>query len=456
MPAVDLVSRPLRIHIVGIGGAGMSAIATVLEALGHRVSGSDLKPSSRLERLEALGIEVFVGHRAEQIGDAELVATSTAVPATNPEVVAAKARGIPVLRRAEVLAAITAVRRTVAVAGTHGKTTTSSMLALVLTEAGMSPSYIIGGDINETGAGALWTDGGLLVVEADESDGTFLELGADAVVVTNVEADHLDYYGSFDGVRSAFDRFLADAPGPKVASADDPTAAALGRAHGAMTFGTSADADYRMVDVETAGLTTTFSLRAGGEQVASVTVPLPGLYNARNACAALVAGVALGATVDAGVRAIARYRGVARRFQLRGERNGVTYVDDYAHNPGKVRAVLAAARDGGWRRIVCVFQPHLYSRTVDLLAGYAHAFTDADLLIVTDIYGAREAPRPGVTGLLVVRAVLDAHPNAQVAYLPDRADVVAYLPQRLRPGDLCLTLSAGDLTTLPDEMLAGP
>ena len=456
MPAVelDLSGPPLRIHILGIGGAGMSAIATVLVALGHHVSGSDLKHSAGLERLKALGIDVFVGHKAEQVGPADVVASSTAVPATNPELVAAHERGIPVLRRAEMLAAITAVRRTVAVAGTHGKTTTSSMLALVLTEAGLAPSYIIGGELNETGGGAVWTDGDLLVVEADESDGTFLELGADAAVVTNVEADHLDYYGTFEAVRSAFDRFLAEAPGPKVASADDPVAAALGRAHGALTLGLSDDAEFRMTRVATARTTTTFTLERAGERLADVTVPVPGLYNARNACAALVAGHALGAPLDAGVRAIARYSGVARRFQFRGERDGVTYVDDYAHNPGKVRAVLAAARNGGWRRVVCVFQPHLYSRTVDLLPGYADAFTDADLLVVTDIYGAREAPRPGVTGLLVVRAVLDAHPRAQVAYLPERSAVVSYLRQRLRPGDLCLTLSAGDLTTLPDELLA--
>src|SRR3954463_6808212 len=257
MPAVDLSGPPLRIHVLGIGGAGMSAIATVLTALGHRVSGSDLKHSAGLERLKALGVTVFVGHAAEQVGDADVVAVSTAVPATNPEVVAARERGIPVLRRAEMLAAITAVRRTVAVSGTHGKTTTSSMLALVLTEAGLSPSYIIGGELNEIGGGALWSDGDLLVVGGDEGDGTFNELGADAVVVPNVEADHLDFYGSFDAVRAAFDQFLGAAPGPKVTSADDPVAAALGRAHGATTFGVSDDADFRMTDVSTARMTTT-------------------------------------------------------------------------------------------------------------------------------------------------------------------------------------------------------
>ena len=454
MPVVDLTVADQRIHVVGVGGAGMGAIATVLRSMGHRVSGSDLQASPGLERLRAAGVEVFVGHRADQVGDADVVTYSAAVPATNPEVVAARGRGVPVLRRAEMLAAISAVRRTVAVAGTHGKTTTSSMLAMVLSEAGLAPSYIIGGDLREVGGGAVWSETGeLLVVEADESDGTFLELGAHAVVVTNVEPDHLDHYGTFAAVRAAFDRFLAEAPGPRVVCADDPVAAELGRAHGALSFGVDDRADFRMTSVVPANRATTFTLTSAQGDVADVSVPMPGLYNARNACAAMVAGHELGASWEAGARAIARFGGVARRFELRGERNGVTYVDDYAHNPGKVKAVLSAARDGGWKRVVCVFQPHLYSRTVDLLDGYADAFTDADLLVVTDIYGAREAPRPGVTGLLVVRAVLDTHPQAQVAYLPARSDLLPYLRSRLRQGDLCLTLGAGDLTTLADDLL---
>jgi UDP-N-acetylmuramate--alanine ligase len=450
---VDLTRPGLSVHVVGIGGAGMSAIATVLVAMGHRVTGSDLKPSPGLERLRALGVEVFVGHGAEQVGDVDVVTCSTAVPATNPELVAAGERGIPVLRRADMLAAITAVRRTVAVAGTHGKTTTSSMLALVLTEAGLAPSYLIGGDLNQAGGGAVWTDGDLLVVEADESDGTFLELGADAVVVTSVEPDHLDFYGTFDAIEDAFDRFLADAPGAKAVCADDPVAFELGTRHGAESFGIDDRATYRMVDIETGRTSTRFGLEHGGARLGEVEVPVPGVHNARNAAAAITMGLALGAPLDAAIRAIARYGGVARRFEFRGERDGITYVDDYAHNPGKIKAVLAAARAGGWSRVVCVFQPHLYSRTVDLLAGYADAFVDADLVVITDVYGAREAPRPGVSGLLVVRAVLDAHPQTQMAYMPTRADIIEYLHRRLRPGDLCLTLGAGDLTTLPDELL---
>ena len=241
-------------------------ILTVLVAMGHHVTGSDLKSSPGVERLRALGVEVFVGHRADQVGDVDAVTFSTAVPAANPEVAAARARGIPVLRRAETLAAITAVRRTVAVAGTHGKTTTTSMLALILDEAGMSPSYIVGGELNEIGGGALWSDAGdLFVVEADESDGTFLEPGAEAVVVNNVEPDHLDYYGSLAAIEATFDRFL-DAPGVKVVGADDPIAAALGRAHGALQYGTSEHADLRIVDHSTERAGATFRLARGGER----------------------------------------------------------------------------------------------------------------------------------------------------------------------------------------------
>jgi len=450
MPAVDLTA-PRRVHIVGVGGAGMSAIATVLSAMGHTVSGSDLKDSPGLARLRAAGLDVRVGHAAENVpADADAVAISTAIPLTNPEVHAAVERHIPLLRRANVLAAIAATRSTVAVAGTHGKTTTSSMLALVLVEAGLRPSFIIGGEVNEIGTGAVWDDGRLFVVEADESDGTFLELGAHAAIVTNVEPDHLEHYGGFDALVDAFRRFVDDADGPVVVCADDEISAGLG----GITYGTSDGADYRMVDVESGRSTASFALEHQGERLGTIRLPVPGLHNARNACAAVVMGLQLGAPVDAAVRALARYGGVARRFQFRGERDGVTYVDDYAHLPTEVRAALAAARDGGWRRVVCVFQPHRYSRTAALWQDFAGAFADADLLVVTDVYASDEPPRPGVSGKLIVNAVLEADPQMQVAYVPARRDWAPYLRRVLRPGDLCITLGAGDLTSLPDELLA--
>ena len=457
MPGADRLdlSRPRRIHVVGIGGSGMGPIATVLAAMGHRVTGSDLKESLVLDRLRSLGIHATAGHAAGNVGDAEVVAVSTAVAADNPEVVAARNRGLVVLRRAEVLAAVAATRRAVAVAGTHGKTTTSSMLAMVMAAAGLRPSFLIGGQLNETGGGASWDDGEWLVVEADESDGTFLELPAEAAVVTSVEADHLDHYGgSFDAVVDAFDRFLAGVGGLKVVCADDAVAATLAASHRAVTYGTAEDADYRITGVESGRASVRFGLEHGGGTLGEVELPVPGLHNARNACAAVVTALELGADFTTAASALSRFRGVARRFQVRGERDGITFVDDYAHLPGEVRAVLSAARQGGWRRVVCVFQPHRYSRTAALAHAFAGAFDDADVLVVTDVYPAGEDPRPGVTGKLVVDAVLDARPAARVAYLPGRDQWAVYLRQNLRPGDLCITLGAGDVTELADELLA--
>jgi UDP-N-acetylmuramate--alanine ligase len=432
----------------------MSAIASVLLAMGHEVTGSDLKESAGVERLRAQGAVVHVGHAASQVGDVDAVTVSTAVRADNVEVRAARERDIPVLSRAELLAALAATRRTVAVSGTHGKTTTSSMLALVLLEAGLHPSFIIGGDVNEIGSGAVWDDGDLFVVEADESDGTFLELGADAVVVTNVEADHLDHYGTLDAIEAAFAKFLTDASGPKVVCADDPIASRLGQAVGAISYGLDPEAAYRIVDAETSQSGATFGLLHEGVEVARVELPVPGVHNIRNAAAALVMGVALGAPVEAAVAALGRFGGVARRFEHRGTTAGVMFVDDYAHNPGKVRAVMEAVAAGGWPRVVTVFQPHRYSRTERQWREFGDAFPSADVLVVTDVYGAGETPRPGVSGMLIVDAVLDERPWRRVAYLPHRADVVAYLRRELRAGDLCLTLGAGDITTLADDVQA--
>jgi UDP-N-acetylmuramate--alanine ligase len=449
---IDL-SEPRRVHIVGVGGAGMSAIAAVLAAMGHHVTGTDLKSSAALERLRALGVEVSVGHGAERLGDVDALTMSTAVPASNPEVIAAHQRGISVLRRADMLAAIASCRRTVAVAGTKGKTTTTSMLALILVEAGLRPSFIVGGDVNDVGGGAVWDRGDWFVVEADESDGTFLELGADAVLVTNIEPDHLDYWGDFESLRRAFERFVTSAPGPRLVCADDRWASELGALAGAPSYGTAAAADWRLTDLDPSRGGVNFSVTHHGATVAQVRLPVPGVHNARNACGALAMGVLLGAPVEAAVRALERYAGVARRFQFRGEAGGVTFVDDYAHLPTAAAAALDTARGGAWPRIVAVFQPHRYTRTAALAASFADAFVDADLLAVTEIYGAGERALPGVSGKLIVDAVLDAHPTARVAWLPTRPDLVLYLQRTLRPGDLCLTLGAGDITSLADELI---
>ncbi|MGI8810648.1 MAG: UDP-N-acetylmuramate--L-alanine ligase [Acidimicrobiales bacterium] len=451
---VDL-SRPLAIHVVGLGGAGMSAIAEVLVAMGHRVSGSDLRPSAVLDRLLSLGVDAAVGHDGAHLGaDVDAVAISTAIAPDNPEVQAAWAQGIPVLRRADVLAALTRLRRTIAVAGTHGKTTTSALLSCALTAAGLEPSFVVGGTLAEFGTGARWGSGEWLVVEADESDGTFLDLDAEIALVTSVEPDHLEHYGGFGELVDAFALFLGGARGGRLVCADDPMAARLGDAGSATTYGFEPGAGLRIAGYQVARGATTFTLVRDGVELGRVDVPLPGRHNARNAAAAVGAAVLAGASFEAAAAGVAGFSGVGRRSQVRGERDGVTFVDDYAHLPGEVAPTLAAAREGGWGRVVCVFQPHRYSRTEALWADFADAFADADVVVVTEIYSAGEPPRAGVSGRLVADAVRDGHPSAHVHWIPERADVVAFLRAELRPGDLCLTLGAGDLTTLPDELLA--
>lgn len=447
------LGRTTAVHIVGIGGAGMSAIASVLAGMGHQVSGSDLKDSPGLQRLRAKGVAIAVGHDGANVGSVACVAVSTAIPISNPEVVAARERGIPVLRRAELLAAIARTRRTVAVAGTHGKTTTSSMLALILREAGRQPSFIIGGDVNEIGTGAGWSTGDLLVVEADESDGTFLELPAEVAVVTSVEPDHLEHYGGFERLVDAFDRFIANATGGRVVCIDDAQSAALAARHNASTYGTAAQARYRIADVTADRMGSNFAVNGPDGLNVRLRLPVPGLHNVRNAAGALVTALTLGAPADAAQRALSRYAGVARRFEFRGEHGGISFVDDYAHLPSEVSAALEAAASGGWDRVMCVFQPHRFSRTAALWKDFADSFVRADELVVTDVYPAGEAPRPGVSGRSVADAVRAAHPDARVTYLAHRVELARHLLAELRPGDLCLTLGAGDLTSLPSELL---
>jgi UDP-N-acetylmuramate--alanine ligase len=428
--------------------------------MGHAVSGSDLRDSRTLTRIALAGVATNVGHRAEHVeAGIEAVVISTAVGKHNVEVRRAEELDIPVLRRADMLAAITAQKRGIAVAGTHGKTTTSSMLTLVLRAAGMRPCFLVGGELNEVGTNAGWDAGEWLVVEADESDGTFLELPAEAAIVTSVEPDHLEHYGTFDDLVSSFDEFVAGAAGPTVVCVDDEHSAALASRHpGVVTYGFG-DADYRITGFRAHDVGSSFVLRRGGdtgdtgETVAELALPVPGRYNAANAAAAATLAAELGVDPGATREALAGFGGVARRFQFRGARDGITFVDDYAHLPSEVRAVISAARDGAWTRVLVVFQPHRYSRTEALWRDFATAFDGADHLVVTDVYPAGESPRVGVTGRLVVEAVGDARPDLPVEYAPTRA-MLRDLPRRLASaGDLVLTLGAGDLTTMPDEWL---
>ncbi len=450
---IDL-STPQRIHVVGAGGAGMSAIATVLSTMGHHVTGSDLKPSRPLERLAAAGLEVRIGHDPANVEGAGALAISTAIPADNPEVVRARELGLPVLSRADVLEAVAALRRTVAIAGTHGKTTTSSMLSLILVEAGLRPSFIIGGDLNDIGTNAVWDSGEWLVVEADESDGTFLRLSPEIAVVTSLEPDHLEHYGSFDELRAAFARYVGDSSVALLfGDAPEPAGLLAVAPSGSALFGRREEDRFVLSGIDSRRGEVSFSLADGGADLGRFSLPLPGEHNALNAAAAVSAAVMVGVDVENARRAISRFAGVARRFEFRGERDGVTFVDDYAHLPGEVAASLHAARQGGFDRVVAVFQPHRYSRTQSLAPGFADAFVEADVVIVTSVYAAGEAPRPGVSGQLVVDAVLAAHPGAEISYVPDHEGLLASLRATLRSGDLCISLEAGDLTGLPDELL---
>lgn len=450
------LSRPQRLHVVGVGGPGMSAIAIVLAGMGHKVSGSDLREQPVLDRLRAAGIEVIVGHDRSIVHGCDAVTASTAIPDRNIELDEARRLGITVLRRAGMLASICARARSVAVAGTHGKTTTTSMVMLMAAEAGMRPSFVIGGDVADTGTGAQWTGGEWLVVEADESDGTHVELPLEGTLVTNIEVDHLDHYGDFGALVASFDRYLAEIPGPKVLCADDPLCAQLAARHGALTYGTGDGADYRATDVVASAGSHTFRVHRHGDELGSIHLPMRGVHNVRNATGAIAMAMEIGVPFPAAAAALERFGGVARRFDVRGVDRGATLVDDYAHLPSEIAAVLAAARTSGdgWRRVIAVFQPNRYNRMATMSPEYRDAFLDADVVVLTDIYGSGTTPIPGVTGKLVVNAVLDAHPRTRVVWLPRRAELVEFLAHELRDGDVCISMGCGDISALPSEVLA--
>jgi UDP-N-acetylmuramate--alanine ligase len=452
--AVSLVSGPRHVHVIGIGGAGMSAIATVLAAMGHRVTGSDLRGSAVTERLGTRGIAVALGHAAVNLAGVDVVTASPAVGPDNVELVEARRLGLGVLARSEVLAAIASIRKCVAVAGTHGKTTTSSMLALALSAGGLRPSFLIGADVGDLEANGVLDAGSWLVLEADESYGTFAHLTPEMTVLTSVEADHLDHYGTVDALHDAFGRLLEATTGPRFVVADDPGAAALGRGVGARSVGESEDADYRVGDLELSRSSIRFALGSPDGPLGIVAVPIPGRHNARNAALAAVAAIEIGAGFDAVAAALARFAGSPRRYEFRGEAGGVTFVDDYGHLPGEIAPTLATARLGGFGRVVAVFQPHRYTRTAALAPEFAHAFDDADVVVVTDVYSAGEPPIPGVTGRLVADAVSAARPGAPVYYAPSRPELRGLVASLLVPGDVCVTLGAGDLTTLADDLEA--
>ena len=448
-----------RVHFVGIGGAGMSGIARVLLARGTTVSGSDAKDSRTTTALRALGATVHLGHDAAHVADTDTVVVSTAIRQDNPELVAARENGLRVLLRAEALAALMSGRRGVAVAGTHGKTTTTSMLTVAVQHCGVDPSFAIGGDLNEAASNAHHGSGELFIVEADESDGSFLAYRPYAAIVTNVEADHLDHYGDAAAVDRAFVEFVetVDPEGFLVVCVDDPGArhlAAVARDTGVdvRTYGTAAEADLRLDAVTVSGSTSRYEPVLRGRRLPPVSLNVPGRHLALNSGAALLTGIGLGLPEATLIEGLGGFTGVRRRMELKGVVSGIRVYDDYAHHPTELVAQLSAAREvAGSGRLVVAFQPHRYSRTLAFAEEFGVALGAADDVVVMEVYAAGEEPVPGATGATVAAAV--PLPAEHVVFEPSWTAVPGHLAERARPGDLVLTLGAGDVTAIGPEVL---
>ncbi|GKS66306.1 UDP-N-acetylmuramate--L-alanine ligase [Nitrospira sp.] len=450
-----------QIHLVGIGGAGMSGIAEVLLTMGYKVTGSDLHASETTRRLEELGGKIFIGHQESNVGDAQVVVISSAVAINNPEVTIAKAQQIPVIPRAEMLAELMRLKFGVAIAGAHGKTTTTSMVANVLAQGGLDPTMVIGGKVNALGSHARLGRGDLLVAEADESDGSFLRLSPTIVAVTNLDREHLDHYGSMERINECFLEFINKIPfyGLAVLCGDDerlrnlfPLIVKRYQTYGLHEHGATS-LDFQATDIVLNQWGAEFRASFQGKNLGPFRLAIPGIHNVSNALAAIAIGVELEVPVDLIRKGLAAFTGVERRFHLRGETGGIMVVDDYGHHPTEVKATLAAAKQGWNRRLVVLFQPHRYTRTRDCMGDFAHAFDDADVVVMTEIYPAGEPPIPGISGASLADIIKSAgHPSvtfiAQKETLPDQV-----LPF-LKSGDLVLTMGAGDIWKVGTGILA--
>jgi UDP-N-acetylmuramate--alanine ligase len=453
-----MFKRYQQVHFVGIGGVGMSGIAEVLLNLGYRITGSDARRGESVERLERLGAKVFIGHEASHADGAHVVVYSSAVARDNVEVQAARLRGVPVIPRAEMLAELMRLKYGIAVAGTHGKTTTTSLVAAVLAAGELDPTVVVGGRIHGLGANARLGQGEFLVAEADESDGSFLKLSPTIAVVTTLDAEHLDHYGSLDAIRAAFLTFVNKVPfyGAAVLCLDEPNIQQMIPRvdKRVISYGLESSADLTARRLAFAGATARFEVVQRGRVLGPAVLEIPGRHNVLNALAAIAVGLDLEIRFDVITRALAGFRGVQRRFQIRGEARGVLVVDDYGHHPAEIRATLAAAKAGYDRRVITVFQPHRYSRTQLLRQEFLTAFYQSDVLVVMDIYPAGEAPIPGVHARDLAEGIA-AHGHREVRYMNgDRAAIVDYLCESTRSGDLVLTLGAGDVGALGAEVLA--
>jgi UDP-N-acetylmuramate--alanine ligase len=444
--------RYQHIHFVGIGGIGMSGIAEVLLTLGYRVTGSDLRRGEAIERLERLGAKVLVGHEAAHVEGAHVVVYSSAVARDNVEVQVARQRGIPVIPRAEMLAELMRLKYGIAIAGTHGKTTTTSMVAGVLAAAGLDPTVVVGGRILGSAENARLGGGEFLVAEADESDGSFLKLSPTIAVVTTIDAEHLDHYRDVDAVSVAFRDFVNKVPfyGAAVLCLDQPRIQQLipDVERRVITYGLESGADFTARRLSFSGVSSHFEVVHRGRALGACSLQVPGAHNVLNALAAVAVGLDLEVAFPAVQQALSAFAGVQRRFQIWGEVDGVLVVDDYGHHPAEIRATLAAAKAGFERRVITVFQPHRYTRTLYLRQEFLTAFYQSDVLVVMDIYPAGEAPIPGVTARGLAEGIA-AHGHREVHYLDgDRHAVLDWLVANTRPGDLVLTLGAGDVGQL--------
>jgi UDP-N-acetylmuramate--alanine ligase len=454
--------RVEQIHFVGIGGIGMCGLAELLHGQGYRVSGSDQSSGATVARLRALGVTVALGHAAANVGAADVLVYSSAIQPTNPEIVEAQSRSIAVIPRGQMLAEVMRLADGIAVGGSHGKTTTTSLIAHVLGTAGLDPTAVIGGRVMTPGSaaadrsGVRVGSGELFVAEADESDGSFLRLAPVIAVATNIDREHLDYYGSFDAVRDAFVEFANSVPfwGAAVLCQDDPGVASILPRLSArtLTYGFDEAADLIAFDAARSGYGMTFRVRTGDEILGEAAVPLPGSHNIANALAALSVARELEVPFETAAAALATFPGVERRFEHKGRAGGVLVVDDYGHNPGKVRATLAAARAAHDGRIVVVFQPHRYTRTRDCFQEFSAAFGDADRLVVTEVHAAGEEEIPGFDGIAVAEAIrAQGHPD--VHFIAALGDIAKQLPGELEPGDLLITLGAGSVSSLGPQLL---
>ena len=453
-----------RIHFVGIGGIGMSGIAEVLLNLGYKVSGSDLKTSAVTQRLVGLGATAFEGHRAENIAGAEVVVTSSAIAKDNPEVTEAHKLHIPVIQRAEMLAELMRLKYGIAIAGMHGKTTTTSMVAAVLAAGGLDPTVVVGGRVDAMGSNARLGKSQYLVAEADESDRSFLKLSPILSVVTNIDREHMDTYRNMRDVKKTFLDFMDRVPfyGMIVACNDDPLLRRLlpDVQRRTVTYGTKRGSDF-LIKIPTSRAQTTremghpilnkFTVQYRKQELGEFTLHVPGVHNILNATAAIAVGIGLDISVDAIRAALDQFRGVDRRFQLKGEARGVSVIDDYGHHPTEIKATLAAARQCGFRKIHVIFQPHRYTRTRDLMEEFTTAFNDADSLSVLDIYAASESPIEGITGAALAQKIKDSGKNAE--YAPSFGDAVNSATAAAQDGDMILTLGAGSVSQLGPMIL---